>query len=157
MKFCKYLNISSECNFSPTLLYILYELSIKWLLGYNLILKINFQMNFSWLPTTWRSTFYGTLLENFIITCANLGVRPSFMDPNTSSIEEVWMEEDYKQKMSPLECQDLTGKLITHTQEKWCLCFVKMSLSPNLYSYFRDMNIFSISNKGWKYWLFFNF
>ena len=77
-------------------------------------------MNFSWLPTTWRSTFYGMLPENFIIICANLGVRPSFMDPNTSSIEEVWMdqrkwEEDYKQKVLPLECQDLTGKLITHT------------------------------------------
>ena len=116
----KYLNISPECNFNPALLYILYELSIKYLLGYNLILKINFQMNFSWLPTTWQSTFYGTLPENFIITCANLGNRPSFMDPNTSSIEEVWMdqrkwEEDYKQKVLPLECQDLTGKLITHT------------------------------------------
>ena len=118
MKFCKYLNISPECNFNPTLLYILYELSIKWLLSYNLILKINFQMNFSWLPTTWRSTFYGTLPKNFTTISVILGDRQSYMAPNTSWIMEVWMdqrkwEENYKKKMSPLQCQHLTGKLMS--------------------------------------------
>ena len=120
MKFCKYLNISPECNFNPTLLYILYELSIK-LPSYNLILKINFQMNFSWLPTTWRSTFYGTLLENFIITCANLENRQSYMDPNTSSIMEAYKEErKWKEnskrdiRVSSLTCPYLTGKLMPH-------------------------------------------
>ena len=50
-------------------------------------------MNFSWLPTTWRSTFYGTLPENFIITCANSQVSVSYMDPYTSLIMEVSKEE----------------------------------------------------------------
>ena len=61
-------------------------------------------MNFSWLPTTWQSTFYGTLPENFIITCASLGNKRSYMDPNTSSIMEVLKEEkklkeNYKQNI----------------------------------------------------------
>ena len=109
MKFCKYLNISPECNFNPTLLYILYELSTKFLLGYNLILIINLINRrlfifFSWLPTTWRSTFYGMLQENFIITWSNLGNRRSYMVPNTSSIMEVSKEEkklkeNYKQNI----------------------------------------------------------
>ena len=77
-------------------------------------------MNFSWLPTTWRSTFYGTLPKNFTTISVILGDRQSYMAPNTSWIMEVWMdqrkwEEDYKQKVLPLECQDLTGKLITRT------------------------------------------
>ena len=82
--------------------------------------KIIFQMNFSWLPTTWRSTFYGTLPENFIIISANLGNKRSYMDPNTSSIMEVSkverkLKENYKQniRVPSLTCPYLTGKLIT--------------------------------------------
>ena len=114
------MNISPECNFNPALLYILYELSVKYLLGYNLILKINFQMNLSWLPTTWQSTFYGVLPKKYIITRLNLGNKLPYTGPNTSWIMEVLMAErrlnkDYKRKIrtSSLTCPDLTGKLIT--------------------------------------------
>ena len=114
------MNISPECNFNPTLLYILYELSIKLPSSYNLILKINFQMNFSWLPTTWRSTCYGMLPKNVIIIWSNLGNRRSYMDPNTSSImeaskEERKLKENYKQdiRVLSLTCPYLTGKLLT--------------------------------------------
>ena len=67
-------------------------------------------MNFSWLPTTWRSTFYGMLPKNFIITCATLGNRRSYMDQNTFLTTEV---SKCLQNMLTLRCQDLTGKLIT--------------------------------------------
>ena len=68
--------------------------SIKYLVvGYNLILKINFQINFSWLPTKWRSTIYGTYSKNFTIICVNLRVSASYMDPYTSLIMEVFKGE----------------------------------------------------------------
>ena len=57
------------------------------------ILKINFQINFSWLPTKWRSTIYGTNSKNFTIICVNLQVSASYMDPYTSLIMEVFKGE----------------------------------------------------------------
>ena len=84
---------SPKSYFNATLLYILYKLSIKLVLGYNMILKINFQMNFSWLSTTWQSTFYGMLPKIFIIICVISQVRLSYMDQYTSLIMEVYKEE----------------------------------------------------------------